>query len=548
MRNLFFILFFIVFSCKSDYQKPKIDKNKEKLEPVHLVIPNQAKKEFEPPLIDEKEPNDYPVYAQYLSIGVGARGYINKPWKDHGKKKLRADRDVFIFNIPGPGKKILWAKISGVPNIDIFMAVHKKHLDRVVIQDSNGVGKEEIIVNLTLKPGEYFFKVGERYKKYDKLYNLRQFYKLNWKISTPAPGDEIEPNDLRTFANNLILGKEVKGYLSSRKDYDNFNLPKNNNLLRIEYTPPKKLASWIYLRPKTGKTGYLKIPLDIDEKLILRRFKLSKLARILTIRPRNGKFSLNSKYALKVALEPFDKNKETEPNDLKPHKLTSENGKIDGFISYKNDIDLYSLELSSNSLITINLNSFQLGKLQFCIKAHKNICRKAKNRGENIEIHHQYLKKGKYIFEISGLNTYDPEQLYSLSWKTKLSLIGDEKEPNNRTGKSNRIKPGVPVRGYLTPVGDNDYYYFRVPGSLTNPPVIRVELTGGENINPVIILKDNNGNIVMEDKKGVYSGIRRIKTPIHPNIKYYIQIKDKRNSQQSVKVPYELRLEQINKK
>ncbi|MDA3862244.1 MAG: hypothetical protein PF689_00075 [Deltaproteobacteria bacterium] len=537
------------FSCKKKENEDETQNNikkKSKLEPVHLRSKNKnnKKKKFDIPVISEKEPNDYPNWAKMLPVGVGAKGFINPPWKSSGPKGIRPDRDVYNFTIPGPGKKILWARLKGIENIDLYLSVYQK-LDRIMRQDANGVGEDEIIVNLTLKPGEYYFKLGERWRTMDLKTDLDNPYFLYWKLSEPSLSEEIEPNNRRMQANKITIGKTIKGYLSSGSDYDVFKLPGSDQVFRIDYSPPKGIDSRVSFWTETGLEKEININVK-KEKLVLRRFKFKDLVEFLMITPSSKQeYSLTHKYNLKISIEGKMDKMELEPNDTPDNakQLKKNNGVMKGYLSHSEDVDYFILNLKKDSLLTLEAELGTDTKLKLCIIKNKSkLCKKSSEAGEKARFLHQYLEKGDYYIRLEGIDSWEAEKNYTLKWKSEEYQDGDEKEPNNNRRKANEIKPGTPVRGYLSPEKDTDYYKFSLRGKLNNPPIIKLQLTGGVSVSPILILKDSWGNTVLEDKKGVYTGTRKLKTPIHPRKTYYIVVKDKTGSQTSSKVPYILRL------
>jgi small nuclear ribonucleoprotein (snRNP)-like protein len=85
-----------------------------------------------------------------------------------------------------------------------------------------------------------------------------------------------------------------------------------------------------------------------------------------------------------------------------------------------------------------------------------------------------------------------------------------------------------------------------VNGTAANPPVVQVELSGGEAIDPALAIIDSFGNVTVEDARGIYSGSRRVKTALHPNHRYFIRVKEKSGNAGSPKIPYLLRLTHVN--
>ncbi len=540
----------LLAACKeAPREKTRKKKTKSAYEPVHLVGKDDdpPEKTFDEPVIDEKEPNDYPNWAQLLPPGVGARGFINKARKY--TQGLQPDRDIFHFDVPGPGKKILWASLSGVPDIDLFLAVHRKTLERVVTQDANGPGQEEIIVNLTLAPGRYYFKLGQRWVGSDFLSNYKRPYILRWKLSEPSPGEEVEPNDRRHEANEIPIGQVFSGYLSSKSDYDLFRIPHGTSHLRIDFSPPKDTPSNIALWEEKAKGPFWKTSIAKNTTLVVRRLRPGPTTQYILISPDKGHYSLKDKYRLKLSIEPESAQMEDEPNDSASlaNTISGSAGTIEGYLSHPLDKDFLRIKVTDNVLSDLVLTPFARGKLTLCLFTRPKTCLTATREGEVLSFAHQYMKKGEYLLSIASKGPVSTENTYEFKWSTRPARPGDEQEPNNQPGRANVIHPGMPISGYISVKGDVDYYHFSIPGTLQDPPRISVQLTGGYGINPVVILKDSYGNVVREDQRGVYSGLRKIRTSIHPGRKYLIVVKDKTDTQFNPLKHYELRLEKIEK-
>ncbi|MBU1239319.1 hypothetical protein KKF84_14530 [Myxococcota bacterium] len=547
---LLLVLLLSLSACKeSPRERPRKKPKKSSYEPVHLVgkPDDPVEKKFDEPVIDEKEPNDYPNWAQLLPPGVGARGFINKARTY--TKGLQPDRDIFHFDVPGPDKKILWVSLSGVPDIDIFLAVHRKSLERVVVQDANGPGQEEIIVNLTLAPGRYFFKLGERWRGSDFQSNYKKPYILRWKLTDPSPGEEVEPNDHRHEANTIPMGQVMSGYLSSKSDYDLFMIPPNPNHLRIDFSGPKDIPAQIALWEEKAKAPLWKTSIAKNTPFVLRRLRPGKGTHYILISPSNGLYSLKDKYRIKLSIEPESAQMEEEPNDSPKtaNSVEGTKGTHEGYLSHPLDKDYLRLKLSDNVLADLTLTPYHRGKMTMCLYTKPPTCLTSTREGEVLSFAHQYLKKGEYLLSFAANGPISTENIYEFKWGSRTAKPGDEQEPNNQPRRANTISPGLPIKAYISVKGDVDYYRFTLPGTLSNPPRISIQLTGGHGINPVIILQDSYGNVVQEDQRGVYSGLRKIRTSIHPNRRYLILVKDKTNNQFNPLSHYELRLEKVSK-
>lgn len=498
------------------------------------------------PLIDEKEPNDYPAWAQYLPQGAGVRGFINREKKF--PEGIRGDRDVYIIDVPGKEKKILWARLTAVPGVDTFIALFDSERNKIVLQDINGENSEELIVNVTLNPGKYHFRIGSLKKTGVNQFNLKTPYTLFWKLSTPVDGDEIEPNDRRVQANKIVLGKSVLGFISSSKDVDFYKISNRDMIYRIELNPIPSTAMTLSFWKDKDKGSIFNITSKKNDKLILRQYS-ARFFDYIGVMSSSGRYSLKDKYSFKISIESPSEYMEKEPNDLRKTANTARfsDGKIQGFIDHGKDTDVFSTFLQKDSLVSFRLVPPTGLKLEICLWGKKKICARSKG-DEPLKIEHQFLSKGKHFIEIRSLNGGHPHTPYELEFSGRMASQGDEKEPNNKINSANPIKVDQPVKAYIFPKGDVDYFKFSFPGTLKNPPVLKASLVGGEGINPVLELYDSYGNMVTGDTRGVYNGQRSVKTPVHPHKTYYIKIMDRENSSENSKVPYELRLVNVSGK
>ncbi len=540
----------VLWSCKKSPEKqpPPERSIEEKLEPVHLVLPGElaGSQEDATVYIQEKEPNDYHTWALLLEPGTSARGFINEP-RMRGEM-LGPDRDYYRFEVPADSRHILWARLTGVPGIDMFLSVHDSENKPIHMQDDNEAGREEIIVNLTLDPGTHYFVVGERWRSSVFKHDPKNPYTLRWRLTTPTPGQEIEPNNHRATANRLIPGRAMKGYIHSRNDVDFYQLDFGNRLMRMEFRTVAGLPLNVSFWPAEGKSPVLRKKVPAGESLVLRRMNLQEVgASFLAIAGAGRAYSVDGQYEIRVSYDTGGERFESEPNDSvsQANVLSGMSGTILGTISHARDRDFYSVNFDRDMSMNLSLSAPEsLTDLQMCLMPLKR-CIQAKD-GNPLEIHHQVVAKGNYWLEVDSQKSFDPDATYSLNWRFQVASDADEREPNNRPEQAGRIHAGTLVRGFLLPKGDVDYFWFSLPGSSSNPPVVQVEMTGGESIDPSLAIVDRFGNVTVEDASGIYSGVRRVKTALHPGHRYYVRVRDKQGNAGSPNVPYLLRLTHVN--
>lgn len=536
-------------SCKSQKHGPKpvVPRQSETAEPVHLVPPEDPSREREDkdPVLEEKEPNDYHTWALALPPGTSGRGYINEPRMR--TEQLGPDRDYYRFEVPGDRPHILWAKLTGVPKINLYLSIHDQKNEKIYMQDANEDGGDEIIVNLTMAPGTYYFQVGERWLSSNFGQDLKNPYTLSWRLSEPSPGEEIEPNDSRPTANTLQAGQGVKGYIHSAGDADFFHLNFGARMLRLDFRPIPNVPLTVGFWDAHGKDPLRRMVVQPKDGLVLRRFSPQALgADYLSVSGAGGAHSLTGQYEITVSFESTGDQFEVEPNDqvARANPLTGLSGAVIGAIPHGTDRDFFSMAFTRDMSVSLSLLApAQLPQIRYCLMP---VNRCVTTWSETMEINHQVVAKGKYWIEIEGGKSFHPDAAYTLRWSFEVASDTDEREPNNKVGQAGKITPGTQIRGFLLPAADVDYYGFSIGGTAANPPVVQVELSGGEAIDPSLAIIDSYGNVTVEDARGIYSGVRRVKTALHPTHRYFIRVKEKSGNAGSPKIPYLLRLTHLN--
>lgn len=519
----------------------------EVLEPVHLVLPEDSRdNDSLVYTLEEKEPNDYPNWAMLLTPGITVGGYIHEPRMR--VTQLGPDRDFYRFEVPGPDRKILWAKLTAVPNINLMLEIRDEKNQKIHMEDAAPTGKDETIANLTMAPGVYYFVVGERWLSTTFVSDVKHPYTLTYQLSAPTPGQELEPNNDRKSAGKLTAGQPIVGYLHASDDVDFYKLDFGDRTLRIDFRGIVKTPVWLTFWDEHSKKAVRKWSVAANGNLTLRYLSLPALqARYLALEGQEGQFSLEDLYEIKVSFETGEGRYEVEPNDqlTAATALPGMSGKIVGTISWPQDKDFFSMNFPRDMLVSLRMIApVELPHLRFCLIPIKRCV--TETTPVVMEIHHQVLNKGQHWIEVEDPKAFHPDAVYTLEWKLEVASEADEREPNHRPEQASILRPGQQIRGYLIPRDDVDFYVFRIEGQLLNPPVVRIELSGGEGINPELSLLDAYGNLVVEDVRGVYNGFRKVQTAIHPKQPYFVRIREKSGNPQNPQTPYLLRLTHLN--
>jgi hypothetical protein len=158
----------------------------------------------------EREPNDDPAQADRIAAGTPVKGYLGKR-----RAPTEGDRDVYTLRLPGGGRRVVSVSVSGVPNLDLNLAVN-----RGAVVDEGGVGDGEAVHRRAVD-GPVTITIAQTMAREQKLpvENVSDPYTLVVTEEVPE-GGEIEPNNMEADATELAPGLEVRGFLDSRADVD----------------------------------------------------------------------------------------------------------------------------------------------------------------------------------------------------------------------------------------------------------------------------------------------------------------------------------------
>jgi len=164
-----------------------------------------------PPMVTaEDEPNDEPAQANRIAAGAPVTGYLGKR-----RSQTEGDRDEYLLQLPGGGRRVISVSVSGIPNLDLNLS-----LDSGARADEGGVGEGESVHRRAVH-GRVLITVAQTLAKDQRLpvENVSDPYRL--VVTEEAPeGGEIEPNNMEADATQLAPGIEVRGFLDARADVD----------------------------------------------------------------------------------------------------------------------------------------------------------------------------------------------------------------------------------------------------------------------------------------------------------------------------------------
>jgi len=128
------------------------------------------------------------------------------------------DRDFFVVSFPSGSKRVVSVKVTGLPNLDISLAVTDEDGLHGATSDEGRNGEGEVVHRRSID-GPLVITVGETVPKGTlPVENVSDAYTLTVTEETLA--GETEPNSTDADANPLELTHELRGYLDTRDDVD----------------------------------------------------------------------------------------------------------------------------------------------------------------------------------------------------------------------------------------------------------------------------------------------------------------------------------------
>ncbi|MBI4508052.1 MAG: protein kinase [Deltaproteobacteria bacterium] len=187
------------------------------------------------PQAAEKEPNNELQNATRIAPGTPVRGKLGQRID-----ATTSDRDYYrIAAIQGSGRQCLRARVSSIRNMDLSLAVYDV-TGKLLAHADNGVqGDVEVVPNLGVDEGDIYLAVLESKRALaarGPTENVTDEYELSVELAAPAPGEELEPNDLDSDATPIGAGIQVVGYLGRFRDVDRYRFQGNQGNYSIEVT------------------------------------------------------------------------------------------------------------------------------------------------------------------------------------------------------------------------------------------------------------------------------------------------------------------------
>jgi len=424
------------------------------------------------PVVEEQEPNDTVERAQPFEFPKGAQGHMGPP--QPGKRGPVGDADVYQWLVAGEGRQAARVVLTPVAGIKLGLEVLDGDGARVA-SGGEGEGGIVIVPNLAVEAGRtYYLRVAER----GKPAGAAQPYRLVATTAALAEGEELEPNGDAAHATPLG-GSEATGF---------YGAPRDEDWLRVApQAPPEGATLRVDLEGVDGVTPALRV-VDaagatlVDAKgarsqpLTLRNAPLRPDGVFVVVRAEAGS-SAELRWLVRVQVEPPVPLAETEPNDT-PDKATvvtlggagvGENAAtvVRGFL-WPGDADCWRGKVAGSGELRVEVAPPEGAKVDLKLEV-LGIAGKPRLVVDDAgagqpEILPTWYPGSEVMVRVSARAKESlVEAPYQLSWQIAPPGAASEREPDNDAASATLVTAGAPVRGYLAPRGDEDWYAVTAP-------------------------------------------------------------------------------------
>ena len=495
------------------------------------------------PRAPEKEPNDKLPQAQLLVSGQVIEGKLDKP----------KDIDLYKLTVAGNDRQTLHAELTGVPGMDVELALLDQTGATVTSANDGKVGEPETIGAVTISPGNYFIRVREAPSKDATAPERDKPYYLSWRIGAVDVNSEQEPNDKPALATPLAIGQALSGQLSSPRDVDYYKVLLHGAgdggvaapppVLRIDVGGLDDVVITVQVQDSIG-AKLLERKGGKGEPISLRNVGVKATEPFYLVLIKGSGKNPEGRYSIHVAPEQTAGGAaEQEPNDDKGHATPIQAGAtVSGFLA-AGDQDWYKLTLPSPQLVRAELSCPERVNVKIAVHDaggmelyHVDEA----GRQEPEVVTDAWLPAGdSYLRVYAGKGESNTDQPYQLSVRTTPDDGTWEHEPNNSAPRATPWPAGAPLlRGMIAPKGDEDW--FRVPPPPGGVKGIVATVRPIERVDLQLFLADDARNMVKAQGSG--DAERVLRAPIDPSKTYYLVVKDAKGKESNPRDSYELHL------
>jgi hypothetical protein len=360
----------------------------------------------------EEEPNNRTDQAVVIDFDKSMKGRISS----------NSDIDYYAFSLEQPQNfEIIFSCSEG--NQDYALTLYKD-TDENMIDSMTSLKGEEIYVNIGLSIGDYFLKISSNDANSENL----PYYNLQIKQSNQT--FEIEPNNSFNEATNTIIGKTIKGRISTSlndKDYFKLNLDAPR-YIKLKFSGlDSNITYFLSLCKETAENLIESSESTNGEEI---SFDLGVSAgKYFVIIEGDGNItnSNNDYYTLTIEESLLQTNLEIESNNtLKfANAIENDSPKL-GRIYSLSDIDYYGFYLNMESIFPVHFTPSQTEadyKVSLIDENDEIIDLRTSTNGENITFYSKQ-KPGNYFIKIECNGDIDQDNQYEVSISSSTQIIG----------------------------------------------------------------------------------------------------------------------------
>ena len=474
--------------------------------------------------MEEKEINDSFQAANILYAGKTMKGSLSS----------NNDIDYFCLKLKNPdkyGKKVIAdIEVKNAGKLEYNLRIFDKNsLLKQVIQKSN----EIVLVNMMfkledLRDGRIFLVLSS---KNNKAENFPSSYSLKVNIRNMEKYEEGEPDDEAVFALPILKDNNenlIKGYFNPGSNPLNKDgIEEDWYRYRVSYidTQSKDKSIKVNLDLTAVPNVDSEIAIFDDLGYLIRSgdsFGLGESERLLNILLKEGTYfirirslkpgqeNIHIPYLFKIS-RVKDEHSESEPNDNYP--MANEinfSEEMKGYFNPVGDVDWYRCNVYDVNPQVLTIKAEPTAYVDYKISlytASNNLIISVDDRGVNEGeiIKNIGVGPGVYYIKLEDKNQKKdiPQNEYSLTVYKNEWNSNEEFELNNDFNSANDFNLGTLKKGYITPIGDVDFYKIE----LNNQKTIRFEISPCVLLDLYIDVYDSEGNLIKKiDSNGEGKG------------------------------------------
>ena len=452
--------------------------------------------------IKEKEPNNSKWDSQAINIPINISSKIDN-----------YDIDYYKFIAQGQNTNLidieLSTKIPNPLNLDLYFQNKLIKSSYLLKEDYEKRENKIVFKNIFIIQGVYYIRIT---KKKEESEEVR--YSLNIKLDSDINNKEREPNDRLVEANYInITNGYIKGFFNPawnlalkdlnfiEADWFKFTITEKSNILSVEITSIPGIDPVIELYNDLGFLMKKADSMEVDEPEILKNFGVFREGEyFVKIYNKNIGFQ-NDKipYQLYLSLKKYIAQFEFEPNDsMNQANYISETMK--GYINPTFDRDWYFFEINQNQVF-LNISVAPLNSVDLRLVLYNHL-------GEKFYVIDNYpineaeilpnllLSRGKYFLTVSDRSNKHQNYLddYTIALKKTKYEENREYEPNDSYIQAINIEANNSYKGYISPKGDQDYFFFNIQQDMN----LKIDISPVPDLNFIIQIIDEYKNMVQE--------------------------------------------------